>query len=186
MSGQRVIFVVLVACAVACATACQREKRTFRQVPPAATTQPISQSELRPTGSALPPPTEINGEKNAYDLSEGKRLFEWYNCSGCHAHGGGNIGPPLMDQKWVYGSDPANIFSTIVEGRPNGMPSFRGKIPDSQVWQIVAYVRSLSGMAPKAAAPSRSDHMSAKPSEQEMPKKKPIDSSRPPQSERRP
>jgi cytochrome c oxidase cbb3-type subunit 3 len=40
------------------------------------------------------------------------------------------------------------------------MPSFRGKIPDHQVWQIVAYVRSLSGLLPKDVAPGRSDHMS--------------------------
>ena len=27
------------------------------------------------------------------------------------------------------------------------MPSFRGRIPDAQVWQLVAYVRSMSGLA---------------------------------------
>ena len=69
------------------------------------------------------------------------------------------MGPPLMDAKWIYGSRPANIFETIVEGRPNGMPSFRNKVPDSQVWQLVAYVQSMSGQAPIDALPSRSDHM---------------------------
>jgi cytochrome c oxidase cbb3-type subunit 3 len=71
-----------------------------------------------------------------------------------------------MDDVWIYGSAPENIYATIVEGRPNGMPSFRGKIPDSQIWQIVAYVRSMSGLASQGAAPARSDHMHAKPSEQ--------------------
>jgi cytochrome c oxidase cbb3-type subunit 3 len=37
------------------------------------------------------------------------------------------------------------------------MPSFHGRIPDAQVWQIVGYVRSISGLAPKAAAPGRND-----------------------------
>ena len=64
-----------------------------------------------------------------------------------------------MDDKWIYGSQPDQIFSTIVEGRPNGMPSFRGKLPDYQVWQLAAYVRSLSGQAPKDAAPGRDDDM---------------------------
>jgi cytochrome c oxidase cbb3-type subunit 3 len=35
------------------------------------------------------------------------------------------------------------VFDTIVGGRPNGMPSFSGKITEYQIWQIVAYVESL-------------------------------------------
>src|SRR5699024_2472602 len=76
-------------------------------------------------------------DDNAYAVSQGKRFFTWYNCVGCHAHGGGGMGPPLMDDKWLYGSRPQDIFTTIVEGRPNGMPSFRDRIPEQQVWQIV-------------------------------------------------
>jgi len=68
-----------------------------------------------------------------------------------------------------------------VEGRPNGMPSWRGKIPDYQVWEIVAYVRSLSGQVPQDAAPGRDDSMEGKPPENSMPKEKPKDSSAPPQ-----
>jgi cytochrome c oxidase cbb3-type subunit 3 len=41
------------------------------------------------------------------------------------------------------------------------MPSFAGKIPDYQVWEIAAYVRSMSGLLPSDVAPSRSDHMPA-------------------------
>ncbi len=36
---------------------------------------------------------------------------------------------------------PENIYATIINGRPNGMPAFGGKIPPQQVWQIVAYVQ---------------------------------------------
>jgi cytochrome c oxidase cbb3-type subunit 3 len=64
-----------------------------------------------------------------------------------------------MDDEWIYGSEAAQIYRTIVEGRPNGMPSWAGRIPDTQVWQIVAYVRSLSGLVPSAVRNSRSDHM---------------------------
>ncbi|HUP30798.1 MAG TPA: cytochrome c, partial [Usitatibacter sp.] len=94
---------------------------------------------------------------NAYELSQGKRLFRWYNCSGCHSAGGGGMGPALMDEKWLYGPAPEQVYATIMEGRPNGMPSFRGRIPEEQAWQLVAYVRSMSGLAPKSARPSRSD-----------------------------
>jgi cytochrome c oxidase cbb3-type subunit III len=67
-----------------------------------------------------------------------------------------------MDDRWIYGSDPENIVATIMEGRPNGMPSFRGKIPEYQIWQIAAYVQSLSGMVPKDAASGRTDDMFVK------------------------
>src|SRR5690606_19958893 len=79
----------------------------------------------------------------------------WYNCAGCHFNGGGGMGPPLMDDEWIYGSSPAHIFATIVEGRPNGMPTYGGKIPEHQVWQIVAYVRTLGGIEPVPGAKGR-------------------------------
>jgi cytochrome c oxidase cbb3-type subunit 3 len=121
------------------------------------------QSDISP-GKGLGPGAGRAAEYvgNAHALSEGKRLYSWFNCVGCHAHGGGGMGPPLMDARWIYGAAPQNIYSTIVEGRPNGMPSFQGKIPDQQLWQLVAYVRSLSGLAPKDAATGRDDQMSVR------------------------
>jgi cytochrome c oxidase cbb3-type subunit 3 len=101
-------------------------------------------------------------EENAWGMGEGKRLYQNYNCSGCHAMGGGGIGPALMDDKWIYGFTGEQIYSTIVQGRPNGMPAFGGRIPNDQIWQIVAYVQSLSGLTPQDAASSRDDDMSAK------------------------
>jgi len=98
-------------------------------------------------------------DQNAWSMSQGEQLYFAYNCVGCHAHGGGGMGPALMDAKWIYGSEPQQIYGSIVYGRPNGMPSFHEKIPDSQVWQIVAYVRSMSGLADQSAANPRDDHM---------------------------
>jgi cytochrome c oxidase cbb3-type subunit 3 len=123
-------------------------------------------------------------EVNAYALAQGKRLFSWYNCNGCHANGGGDKGPPLMDDTWIYGSSPENIYATIVEGRPNGMPAFGGHIADDEVWELVAYVRSMSGLVPKDAAPGRNDDIQAKKSENRLLAQPPIESSVPPASER--
>ncbi|HET9578675.1 MAG TPA: c-type cytochrome [Usitatibacter sp.] len=111
--------------------------------------------------------------ENAWELSQGKRLFRWYNCSGCHAQGGGGMGPALMDDRWIYGADPDTIYQTIMNGRPNGMPAFHGRIPEEQAWQLVAYVRSMSGLAPKSAAPGRSDGISASPAEAQRDKEQP-------------
>ncbi|MCB5187505.1 cytochrome c [Methylobacillus caricis] len=83
---------------------------------------------------------------NRHAINEGKRLFSWFNCAGCHANGGGGMGPPLIDSHWIYGSKPENIFASIMEGRPNGMPAFQGKVSEQEVWKIVAYVRSLGGL----------------------------------------
>ena len=44
-------------------------------------------------------------QTNAYELSQGKRLYDWFNCSGCHADGGGASGPALIDGWWRYGPD---------------------------------------------------------------------------------
>jgi cytochrome c oxidase cbb3-type subunit 3 len=138
---------------------CEREVRPFQDVSAAsARSQQPALSTLFP-GAQPPPIGESPFQNNAYGMAEGKRLFDAFNCSGCHAHGGGGMGPALMDDQWIYGSRPANIFETIVEGRPNGMPSFRNKIPDQQVWELVAYVQSMSGQAPLDVLPGRSDHM---------------------------
>jgi len=149
---------------------CEREKRAF-EVDPASSSRVAAgqRTELQPgprpgQPASLAVASKEYGE-NAFAIGEGARLFQWYNCNGCHANGGGGMGPALMDAKWIYGSEPRQIFSTIVEGRPNGMPSFRGKMPDFQVWQLVAYVRSMSRLVPKDAAPGRKDAMSAKESE---------------------
>ena len=99
-------------------------------------------------------------EDDAFSVAEGKRLFRWYNCAGCHSlGGGGGIGPALLDSEWIYGSDPASIHDTIVYGRPNGMPAFGDRIPDAQVWQIAAYVRSLSGLVFTGDATGRGDEI---------------------------
>jgi cytochrome c oxidase cbb3-type subunit 3 len=81
---------------------------------------------------------------NADAVNTGKRLFQQYNCSGCHSNGGGGMGPDLMDDVWIYGGRLEQIHQTLVEGRPNGMPAWGGKVPDEQLWQLSAYVRSLS------------------------------------------
>jgi cytochrome c oxidase cbb3-type subunit 3 len=161
-------------------SACKREKRDFVNLPPSSTAPGVRLSDLHPGGGFPPPPAKTPYELNASALSEGKRLFGAYNCSGCHANGGGGIGPALMDDQWIYGAEADQIFHTIVEGRPNGMPSFGGKIPDYQVWQLAAYVRSLGGLAPKDAATSRSDHMSGTPVESSTVRQQPKRSSLPP------
>lgn len=140
---------------------CKREHRVFD--PGAAAAMPANGTILNEVSAGQRPQQvpPLGYQESAYTVAEGKRLYQAYNCVGCHAEGGGAIGPALMDSEWIYGSSLGQIHSTIVQGRPNGMPSFAGKIPDYQVWEIAGYVRSMSGLLPSDVAPSRSDHMPA-------------------------
>jgi cytochrome c oxidase cbb3-type subunit III len=156
---------------------CEREERDTKAPPESQiSVSSVALSSLQPGEASAPPGGSHRSiEENAFNLAQGKQLYTWFNCSGCHAHGGGDIGPALMDDQWLYGSEIENVYATIVQGRPNGMPSFRNRIPDQQVWQIAAYVRSMSGLTPATASPSRSDEMQNKPAEQSMPRQEPKD-----------
>jgi cytochrome c oxidase cbb3-type subunit III len=144
---------------------CQREKRDLRPAPARTIVFDVAAplSDLRPGGPQSVPAAANPQYGSAYSVSEGQRLFDWYNCSGCHFHAGGGIGPPLEKKAWLYGGDPANLFDTIVKGRPNGMPSWAGRIPEYQVWQLVAYIRSLNGEQPRGATPARPDTINRNP-----------------------
>jgi len=128
------------------ASGCEREQRQYR----------IPAAEGK-----SPSPERTRYEENAYAVAQGKTLFRWFNCNGCHASGGGGMGPALMDAQWRYGSESKAIYETIMNGRPGGMPPFRDRITDDQAWQLVAYVRSMSGLLPMDVAPGRNDGISA-------------------------
>jgi cytochrome c oxidase cbb3-type subunit III len=146
--------------AVLFAPGCERERRGYRDLPAGGSAFPTVQTTELQAGPKITDPSVSTYQENRWAVSQGQQWYNSYNCSGCHAPGGGGgMGPALNDSEWIYGSDPENIFATVVEGRPNGMPSFRGKIDSGQLWQLVAYVRSMSGLTPSDTWPARTDHM---------------------------
>ena len=158
-------------------TGCKREQRLFDPGPNASQlANGVHTTVVQAGGQPYQPATTTSYEQSAYAVAEGKRLYSAYNCSGCHAvAGGGAIGPALSDAEWIYGSTPEQIYAPIVQGRGNGMPAFGGKIPDYQVRELAAYVRSLSGQLPSTIAPSRSDQMAVAKAEQAREKERPGD-----------
>jgi len=141
------VSALLAGCANQATTA--NPTRTSMDLPrgnPVTPFQPGTEDSVRPVSNRL--------EENDTVIADGQRLFNYFNCSGCHAAGGGAIGPALMDDEWIYGNSSGNIFWSIVEGRPQGMPAFAGKISEDQVWRLVAYVRSLSNLKDAASATS--------------------------------
>jgi cytochrome c oxidase cbb3-type subunit III len=84
-------------------------------------------------------------EGNAQRIAEGAKLFISYNCMDCHgADGSGAMGPSLQDGRWHFGGSAAEVFESIYEGRPDGMPAWGGRIPEADVWRLVSYIRTLS------------------------------------------
>src|SRR5690349_8135959 len=160
---------------LAALTACDREKRQDPHYPIPKSVPAISPDTVYPGNGRLPPldPRAKAFEENASAISEGQRLYNWMNCSGCHFHGGGGMGLALMDDKWRYGGRIDQIAASILEGRPNGMPAWRDKLTDKQIWQLAAYVRSLSGQAPKDAVSARNDELSNTPPQTQQ-KREPV------------
>ncbi|HTW66882.1 MAG TPA: c-type cytochrome [Bryobacteraceae bacterium] len=77
-------------------------------------------------------------------IKEGSSLFR-ANCSPCHGlnAGGGGRGPDLRAGLWVHGGSDSAIFRTISQGVPGTeMPA--NSFEDSEIWTLVAYLRSVS------------------------------------------
>lgn len=88
-------------------------------------------------------------EHDASAVSEGQRLFGKMNCAGCHGYTAkGGMGPDLTDSHWRYGGTPVQIFKSIYEGRPQGMPAWGRALPQRSIWQLTSYIESLGGSFP--------------------------------------
>jgi cytochrome c oxidase cbb3-type subunit 3 len=138
---------MVVACAgVMALTGCRRNSTGVL-----ATSAPYTApSTNRTTVGPVPGPdkgiTQISNpfSGNKVAMTEGRQLFNRMNCSGCHGdHAGGGMGPSLRDVDWIYGSEDAQILSSIAEGRAHGMPSWGSKIGDDQIWKLVTYIKAL-------------------------------------------
>jgi len=157
---------ILAMAMIAALCSCDREGRQTRGKPLGETVPTVASPDtIFPGRGTLPPldPRATQYEGNASAIAEGQRLYNWMNCAGCHFHGGGGMGVALMDDKWRYGGRIDQIAASILEGRPNGMPAWRGKLTEQQIWQLAAYVRTLSGQERKDAVSARADEVSNTP-----------------------
>jgi cytochrome c oxidase cbb3-type subunit 3 len=140
-------LISLIACAITTLGGCDRNSHVVALPAEQAEHRGVIDSALDPGVDHSLVTTDARAAayyNNVDAVNTGKRLFQQYNCSGCHSNGGGGMGPDLMDDVWIYGGRLEQIHQTLVDGRPNGMPSWGGKVPDEQLWQLSAYVRSLS------------------------------------------
>jgi cytochrome c oxidase cbb3-type subunit III len=88
--------------------------------------------------------TKSNPFNSPGDVAEGARIFRSH-CAACHGPGGqgGDAGPDLTTGSFKRNDSDEALFATISKGIPGtSMPGFAGS--GKQVWQLAAYVRTLS------------------------------------------
>jgi len=86
-------------------------------------------------------------DKAAFVRAYGKGIFGDY-CAACHQSGGqGVIGhyPNLVDDAWLWGSESADIETTIRKGRKGNMPAHAATLSTAEMTEAAHYVLSLSG-----------------------------------------
>ena len=88
---------------------------------------------------------------DASSIEEGRKLFQRY-CASCHgatAKGDGSMalagGTPsnLTDETWDHGSSDGEIFVVIRDGTSSDMESYKERLNDKQMWQLVLFIRGL-------------------------------------------
>lgn len=67
-------------------------------------------------------------------------------CAMCHgADGkGGKMGTKDFASPDIQGESDAQLTETITKGKPPKMPSYEGKLKDTEIKDLVAYIRTLS------------------------------------------
>lgn len=101
--------------------------------------------KLYPGNVPVRPPVENPVAGDPAAVQRGMKHYNRFNCIGCHAaNGAGGMGPSLSNAKFIYGGEPENIYLSILQGRPAGMPAWGGMLPDQVIWELVAYIQSIS------------------------------------------
>jgi len=105
-------------------------------------------------GTLEPVPSEYAGLTNPFGADaaiEGANVFKTYceTCHGAQGHGDGPAGQSLdpkprdLFQLQAVASDDY-LFWRIAEGKPGtSMVAWRGILDDEQIWQAVAFIRTL-------------------------------------------
>jgi putative heme-binding domain-containing protein len=89
-----------------------------------------------------------------FDINAGASYFE-KQCSRCHgfdARGNDEVGAPNLTGALKRASSSAGIYTILREGiTGTAMMAVDPKVPDSQLWQLAAYIESLSREAASIA-----------------------------------
>ncbi|MCY4636142.1 MAG: quinoprotein dehydrogenase-associated putative ABC transporter substrate-binding protein [Acidobacteria bacterium] len=114
-------------------------------------TNPAAQPEPPSAAAAAAPappaaPRKLNPFTGNADMAaEGRTLYFQVGCQGCHGGGGGGgMATSVIDDSWTFGSDDEVLFRLIKGEIPEQtMPTVYSVLEDEEVWQILAFIRSV-------------------------------------------
>lgn len=92
--------------------------------------------------TSLVAPPARGQEARLSAAEEGRRLWLKLNCYGCHGMDGrGGMGPKVRGEGISFGIIATRIFF----GGPEGMPSYRTQVSDTDVENLAAYIAAMGG-----------------------------------------
>src|SRR6266571_2086434 len=87
---------------------------------------------------------ETNPYSSAADVETGRRLYAG-RCGHCHGQNGeGGRGATLNTGRFRHGGSGRELFLVIRDGIPNTEMPGAFRLPDAEIWRMVAYVQQLS------------------------------------------
>ena len=108
-------------------------------------------------GASLAAAQSASSQATPAGRAAGEKIFRAH-CAGCHGVAGvGGTGPSLTTGVFYHGSTDADLYKNITQGiEGTAMPDqfFTG----AQIWQIVAYVRSISATPVRTKLPGNATH----------------------------
>ena len=104
----------------------------------------IATAQAATAGDATDPVPELMKQPAA--VARGKGIF--VGTCGAYCHKMTKVesdAPNLFDCDWLHGGSDMDIFHTITHGVPGTrMVAFGGAIPDKDIWNVIAYLKSAS------------------------------------------
>jgi len=124
-----------------------RRRSLMRAVPIVGVTLSLGASLIAGQSSQAPPQKNpFDGEPTA--IKAGMGIFR-ARCADCHGVDARGVRGPDISRVWAEGRTDGGLFQTLRTGVPNTeMPSVGTRTSDIEVWQILAYVRTLAAPAP--------------------------------------
>ena len=90
--------------------------------------------------TAFSTPVRPEAAPTPEQIDQGREVYE-DNCETCHGRNMVSPGLVVFDLRKFPKDDPARFRGSVLDGKGNAMPAFRGRIGDADVDLLWAYVR---------------------------------------------
>ncbi|MSU66863.1 MAG: cytochrome c [Opitutus sp.] len=110
------------------------------------------QPTVGPLRPAVPAMADLPADAEFWRMSRapeivkvGQTAFSSFSCRTCHGFAlTGGVAPNLLDQGWLHGGTPREVYGTITRGVPSkGMPTWGPVLEPKMVGSLVAYIFSF-------------------------------------------